>query len=179
MKLVNEEPYEINVDIYGIRDGPRLGRLRLQNKVGFSFSVIIKSLVPFTVIGIIFFLSNKLFYMQQPKLFEGFKFYFMGDFVPSYKGYLQDLVIAAGGTILHRKPVPEGQKAFSASSPKCQTFIIYSLEQPEQGHPSKGAILDRRQSDAKALASSAGAKAASNSWIFNSIAACKLQSFSE
>lgn len=57
MKLVNEEPYEINVDIYGIRDGPRLGRLRLQNKVGFSFSVIIKSLVPFTVIGIIFFFS--------------------------------------------------------------------------------------------------------------------------
>ncbi|KAL6282708.1 hypothetical protein ACE6H2_013637 [Prunus campanulata] len=147
MKLVNEEPYEINVDIYGIRDGPRLGRLRLQNK--------------------------------QPKLFDGFKFYFMGDFVPSYKGYLQDLVIAAGGTILHRKPVPEGQKAFSASSPKCQTFIIYSLEQPEQGHPSKGTILDRRQSDAKALASSAGAKAASNSWILNSIAACKFQSFSE
>lgn len=36
MKLVNEEPYEINVDIYGIRDGPRLGRIRLQNKVGFS-----------------------------------------------------------------------------------------------------------------------------------------------
>ncbi|CAB4276528.1 unnamed protein product [Prunus armeniaca] len=147
MKLVNEEPYEINFDIYGIRDGPRLGRLRLQNK--------------------------------QPKLFDGFKFYFMGDFVPSYKGYLQDLVIAAGGTILHRKPVPEGQKAFSASSPKCQNFIIYSLEQPKQGHPSKGTILDRRQSDAKALASSAGAKAASNSWILNSIAACKLQSFSE
>ncbi|MCI78273.1 protein BREAST CANCER SUSCEPTIBILITY 1-like, partial [Trifolium medium] len=43
--------------------------------------------------------------MQQPKLFDGYKFYFMGDFIPSYKGYLQDLVIAAGGTVLHRKPV--------------------------------------------------------------------------
>ncbi|RXH70242.1 hypothetical protein DVH24_007498 [Malus domestica] len=39
MKLVDEEPYEINVDIYGIRDGLRLGRLRLQNKVSFSSSL--------------------------------------------------------------------------------------------------------------------------------------------
>ncbi|CAN6689452.1 unnamed protein product [Malus baccata var. baccata] len=148
MKLVDEEPYEINVDIYGIRDGPRIGRLRLQNK--------------------------------QPKLFEGFKFYFMGDFIPSYKGYLQDLVIAAGGTVLQRKPVPEGPKALSASSPKCQTFIIYSLELPDQCHCSKkSTIFNTRQADAKALATSAGAKVASNSWVLNSIAACKLQNLSD
>ncbi|RXH86126.1 hypothetical protein DVH24_017179 [Malus domestica] len=40
MKLVDEEPYEINVDIYGIRDGPRLGRLRLQNKLESFVSVV-------------------------------------------------------------------------------------------------------------------------------------------
>lgn len=59
MKLVNEEPYEINVDIYGIRDGPRLGRLRLQNKVGFSLcsTMIMKSLVPSAVIRIILLYS--------------------------------------------------------------------------------------------------------------------------
>ena len=34
MQLVDEEPYEITVDIHGIRDGPRLGRLRLLNQVG-------------------------------------------------------------------------------------------------------------------------------------------------
>ncbi|KAM2042974.1 hypothetical protein ACFXTH_036469 [Malus domestica] len=148
MKLVDEEPYEIKVDIYGIRDGPRLGRLRLQNK--------------------------------QPKLFDGFKFYFMGDFLPSYKGYLQDLVIAAGGTILQRKPVPEGQKALSAGSPKCQTYIIYSLELPDQCHRSKkSTIFNTRQADAKALASSDGAMAVSNSWVLNSIAACKLQNLSD
>lgn len=33
MKLVQEEQYEIVVDIHGIRDGPRLGRLRILNKV--------------------------------------------------------------------------------------------------------------------------------------------------
>ncbi|CAI8600737.1 unnamed protein product [Vicia faba] len=38
--------------------------------------------------------SNELvidFIMQQPKLFDGYKFYFIGGFIPSYKGYLQDL----------------------------------------------------------------------------------------
>lgn len=123
---------------------------------------------------------NKQFYMQEPKLFDGLKFYFMGDFVPSYKGYLQDLVIAAGGTVLHRKPVPESQKVLSGSPPKCRTFIIYSLELPDQCHPSKkGTGSNLRQADAKSLASSAGANVASNSWILNSIAACKLQSLSE
>jgi BRCA1-associated RING domain protein 1 len=36
MQLVDEEPYEITVDIHGIRDGPQLGRLRLLNQVGYS-----------------------------------------------------------------------------------------------------------------------------------------------
>lgn len=33
MQIVDEEPYEITVDIHGIKDGPRLGRLRLLNQV--------------------------------------------------------------------------------------------------------------------------------------------------
>ncbi|XP_059438503.1 protein BREAST CANCER SUSCEPTIBILITY 1 homolog isoform X2 [Corylus avellana] len=139
MELVDEEPYEIAVDIHGIRDGPRLGRLRLLNK--------------------------------QPKLFDGCKFYFMGEFLPAYKGYLQDLVIAAGGTILHRRPVSEDQN---------QTFIIYSLELPDKCNPSKKTtIFNCRRSDAEAMASSTGAKVASNSWVLNSIAACHLQNLAE
>ncbi|KAK4491567.1 hypothetical protein RD792_002319 [Penstemon davidsonii] len=31
-ELVDEQPYEIAVDIHGVKDGPRLGRLRLLNK---------------------------------------------------------------------------------------------------------------------------------------------------
>lgn len=38
-KLVNEECFEITVDSHGIRDGPRLGRLRVQNKVGLPLSL--------------------------------------------------------------------------------------------------------------------------------------------
>lgn len=78
MKHVDEESYEIGVDIHGIKNGPRLGRLGLINK--------------------------------ELKLFELFKFYFTGDFIPSYKGYLQDLIIAAGGIVLHRKPIPQDHK---------------------------------------------------------------------
>uniref|UniRef100_A0A2N9G1B9 BRCT domain-containing protein n=1 Tax=Fagus sylvatica TaxID=28930 RepID=A0A2N9G1B9_FAGSY len=148
MQLVDEEPYEITVDIHGIRDGPQLGRLRLLN--------------------------------QQPKLFDGCKFYFMGDFTTAYKGYLQDLVIAAGGTILHRKPISEAQKAMSSGSSTCQTFIIYSLELPDKCDISqKPTIFNRRRSDAEALATSTGAKVASNSWVLNSIAACNLQNLAE
>ncbi|XP_028759187.1 protein BREAST CANCER SUSCEPTIBILITY 1 homolog isoform X1 [Neltuma alba] len=149
MEPVDEERYEINVDIHGIQDGPRLGRLRVLNK--------------------------------QPKLFDGYKFYFMGDFMPSYKGYLQDLVTAAGGIFLHRKPLCRDQKAsLSPDMHPPQTFIIYSLELPEKFGPLKReTILSQRRNDAEALARSTGSKAASNTWILNSIAACRLQSLVE
>lgn len=37
MEHVNEERYEINVDIHGMRNGPRLGRQRVINMVGIYF----------------------------------------------------------------------------------------------------------------------------------------------
>ncbi|OIV95749.1 hypothetical protein TanjilG_05297 [Lupinus angustifolius] len=145
MGPVDEGRYEINVDIHGIKDGPRLGRLRVLNK--------------------------------QPKLFNGYTFYFMGHFEPSYKGYLQDLVIAAGGNILHRKPVSADQETMFPDMHLYQTLIIYSLELPGKCSPSKkDKILNQRLCDSEAVASSTGSKVASNTWILNSIAACKLQS---
>ncbi|OMO74993.1 hypothetical protein CCACVL1_16363 [Corchorus capsularis] len=148
MKPVDELEYEISMDVHGIRDGPRQGRLRLLNK--------------------------------QPKLFDGSKFYMMGDFEPSYKGYLQDLVVAAGGNILHRKPISGDQEAPKSGSLVPSTFIIYSIEFPDKCTKSKkDKVLHRRKSDAEALASSTGAKAVSNSWVLNSISACKLQSLGE
>lgn len=149
MELVNEEPYEISIDVYGCKDGPKLGRLRLLNK--------------------------------QPKIFGGVKFYFCGDFVPSYKGYLQDLVTAAGGTVLHRKPISRDQELLmSESTAALPTFIIYSLELPNNCDPTKkNLILTRRRSDAEALATSTGAKVATNLWVLNSIASSKLQILEE
>ncbi|XP_039006571.1 protein BREAST CANCER SUSCEPTIBILITY 1 homolog isoform X2 [Hibiscus syriacus] len=145
MKPVDELPYEISIDVHGIRNGPRLGRLRLQNK--------------------------------QPKIFNECKFYIMGDFEPSYKGYLQDVVIAAGGTILHRKPISGDPGSILSGCPISSTFITYSVELPDKCDPKKKhMIVSRRQSDAEALANSIGAKAVSNSWVLNSISACKMQS---
>uniref|UniRef100_A0A6N2M806 BRCT domain-containing protein n=1 Tax=Salix viminalis TaxID=40686 RepID=A0A6N2M806_SALVM len=101
------------------------------------------------------------------------------DFIPSYKGYIQDLLVTGGGTILHRKPISGVQETLLLDS-KPPTFIIYSLEVPDKCGPSKKKmILTRRQSAAEALASSTGAKAVSNKWVLNSIAACKLQSLAK
>ncbi|CAA3013990.1 Hypothetical predicted protein [Olea europaea subsp. europaea] len=143
-EFVDEQHYEIEVDIHGIRDGPRLGRLRLINK--------------------------------QPKLFYGFKFFFMGDFEPSCKGYLQDLVIAAGGKVLSRKPVSGHEANLPLRPSVSTTIIIYSLELPDNCEPAdKNLILNDRRNSAKFLASCTGAVVASNSWIMNSIAGHKLQ----
>ncbi|KAM7258640.1 hypothetical protein ACFE04_014381 [Oxalis oulophora] len=142
---VDEEQYEISIDAHGIKGGPKLGRLRIQNK--------------------------------QQKLFNGLNFYLMGDFKPSYKGYLQNLVVAAGGNILHRKPITRDEVTPMSGSCKISTFIIYSIEVPDKCGPSKKkTILDCNRFKAEALASSCAAKAASNSWLLNSIAASKLQS---
>ncbi|XP_052179394.1 protein BREAST CANCER SUSCEPTIBILITY 1 homolog isoform X2 [Diospyros lotus] len=148
MEPVNEQPYEIALDIHGIRDGPRLGRLRVLNK--------------------------------QPNLFEKCEFYFTGEFAPSYKGYLHDLIIAAGGAVLQRKPISSVQEFASSGKKTSSTFIIFSLELPDKCDPDqKNSILKLRRLDAEALASSTRATVASNSWILDSIAACKLQNLAE
>ncbi|KAL1560489.1 protein BREAST CANCER SUSCEPTIBILITY 1 [Salvia divinorum] len=145
--IAGEEQFQISVDIHGIRDGPKLGRLRLLNK--------------------------------QPKLFDGCTFFFMGDFAPSYRGYLHDLVIAAGGKVLNRKPVAGDQTTALNGSSKT-AFIIYSVELPQQCKPYNGSsVMDQRRACAEASASSAEAMVASNSWIMNSIVGCKLQTVSK
>ncbi|GFZ10751.1 tetratricopeptide repeat (TPR)-like superfamily protein [Actinidia rufa] len=123
MKPVDEQLYEIGLDVHGIRDGPRIGRSRVLNK-----------------------------------------------------RYLHDLIIVAGGTILQRKPIPSNQESIPFGNPTSSTFIIYSLESPDKCDPNTtNLIFSQRRLDAEALASSTEAIAASNSWVLNSIAACKLQ----
>ncbi|CAN4076208.1 unnamed protein product [Withania somnifera] len=110
---------------------------------------------------------------KQPKLFDGYKFFFMGDFLPSYKSYLHDIVMAAGGIVLSRKPRAVDQGILSPECPP--PFVIYGYEQLDQYEGSeKNSILMLRRSDAEALARSTGAVAASNSWILNCIAGSKL-----
>lgn len=100
-------------------------------------------------------------HMQKPKLFNGLMFYIMGDFELAYRGYLQDMIVAAGGTILRRRPI-------SNDDSEASTIIVFSVE------PSKKKSLTERRFDAEALAKSSRARTASSSWVFDSIAGCQI-----
>ncbi|KAJ3698801.1 hypothetical protein LUZ61_002506 [Rhynchospora tenuis] len=136
-ELVSEEKFEVRVDVHGIRDGPRLGRLKASKK--------------------------------EPRLFNGMEFYLSGDYTTSYRGFIQDLIVTAGGTVLQRKPLSRDQHRLLVDSSKI--FIIYSIEHSEKQEKS----IRNKVSEAKALADTSGGKVASSAWIIDSIAACKLQ----
>ncbi|KAJ4956378.1 hypothetical protein NE237_013161 [Protea cynaroides] len=65
---------------------------------------------------------------KAPRLFSGRNFYFFGDFVPSYKECLGDLVLAAGGTLLKNKAMLFQRGSECATS---STFIVYNRDAPE------------------------------------------------
>lgn len=89
----------------------------------------------------------------------------------SYRGFIQDLIVAAGGTVLQRKPVSRHQQRLLYDS--SEILIIYSIEHSEKRERSIGDKL----SEAKILADASGGKVASSAWIIDSIAAFKLQPF--
>jgi BRCA1-associated RING domain protein 1 len=68
---------------------------------------------------------------QEPKLFEHIEFYFAGEFNPSYKGYIQDLINAAEGKILQRKPHKKDEEKLFNSNLVSKTMIIYSTKSPK------------------------------------------------
>lgn len=107
---------------------------------------------------------------KEPKLFEHIEFYFAGEFNPSYKGYIQDLINAAGGKILQRKPLKKDEEELFNRNLVSETIIIYSTESPKNEKVNK--------LEAKGIGNSCRAKAVSSSWILDSIAACKWQPLS-
>lgn len=109
---------------------------------------------------------------KQPRLFDGMRFYLHGDYTKSYRGFLQDLVVAAGGTVLHRKPVSRDQQKLLEDS--SLVIVVYSLENQEK-MKLDDADCRRQADDAQALACASGGKAASSAWIIDSVAACSLQ----
>jgi len=108
---------------------------------------------------------------KAPKLFEGLSFYLSGDFATSSKGYLQELVSAAGGLVLQRKPI--------MGQPECQsTIVLYNVELPETSKFSdKGKIVRNRLKEARSLANATGAQYTAHTWLLESIAACQLQPY--
>ncbi|ERN18923.1 hypothetical protein AMTR_s00067p00180030 [Amborella trichopoda] len=121
--------------------------------------------------------NGRLRIMQKvPKLLEGLTVYFSGEFEDSYKGYLEDLVLAAGGTILDTKPDSIALCEQITENPS--TIIIYSCEPPPKCKPSQvSSVIDNRFSQAKTLAAQTGANVCGHIWLLDTIAACRLQPF--
>lgn len=118
---------------------------------------------------------NLTFLLQEPNLFSGLTFYFTGDYAASFKGYLQDLVITAGGFILQRKPISRDHARLLGDSSVVKTLIVYSVEHPEKHNLDSNKVIDRRRSEAEALADALGCSLADSAWVIYSIAACKVQ----
>ncbi|KAJ0967536.1 hypothetical protein J5N97_024453 [Dioscorea zingiberensis] len=113
---------------------------------------------------------------KAPKLFAGLSFYLSGYYMPYYKGYLEDLILAAGGTVLQKDDTQLIQvSTVNETFPK--PLIVYSVEPPQGCNTDDmvSHVLKKRAEDAEALAAQIGAHAVCHTWLLDSIAACNLQ----
>ncbi|XP_043703850.1 BRCA1-associated RING domain protein 1-like [Telopea speciosissima] len=108
---------------------------------------------------------------KAPRLLTGLNFYFFGDFVPSYKECLQDLVLAAGGTFLTNTGILLPQDSKHATS---STFIVYNRDLPENC-TSMEEYMEFRFKEAEDFAAEFGCRVIGHTWLLESIAACKIQ----
>ncbi|XP_062148642.1 BRCA1-associated RING domain protein 1 isoform X3 [Alnus glutinosa] len=113
---------------------------------------------------------------NAPKLFNGFKFYFSGDFVPEYKDDLQNLVVTAGGAVLKSKEELLSQSCDEVAP--VRVLIVYNLDSPQGCKVGEEVdILWKRLSEAQDVAADIGSHVIGHTWLVESIAACKLQPF--
>lgn len=110
---------------------------------------------------------------KGPKLFGKLQFYFMPDFLSSYKADLQALVVAGGGGVLHRKPVTcVGDDAGGQR----KTIVVHNNENPSSYKKADiGKLMSKRQAEAQELAAFVGANVVPHQWILDSIGSSKVQ----
>ncbi|XXG89815.1 hypothetical protein AAC387_Pa12g1727 [Persea americana] len=114
---------------------------------------------------------------KAPKLFSGLEFFFFGDFVPSYKGYLKDLVIAAGGTNQVKEDM--GSQSSNSKITPAMNVIVYNRDPPQDCKSSQlSSIIEQRHGEAEAFAANTGSQVVDHTWLLESIAACRLQPWS-
>ncbi|KAF9606902.1 hypothetical protein IFM89_029501 [Coptis chinensis] len=144
MNPVNEEPYEVSIDVHGCQDGPKNGRERVMEKA--------------------------------PKLFNGLHIHLHGDFEQKYKGILEQLVEAAGGTLVTEDMLTSQSRDREAES--STRLVVYSLELPPEPQTDDLIFMKQRYEQAEKLANETRSWVLGHTWILESIAACKLQPFS-
>ncbi|WOG85904.1 hypothetical protein DCAR_0105097 [Daucus carota subsp. sativus] len=121
--------------------------------------------------------SGRLQTLQNaPKLFSGMNFYFSGDFFPAYKDDLQNLVTAAGGSVVKTK---EQLATLScAGQGSSTTLVVYNVDPVQPYTMDKGnSVVLQRHRTAEELATEFGCQVLKHIWILESIAACTLHPF--
>ena len=115
--------------------------------------------------------------LQAPKLFDGFEFYLVGDFMPAYKSDLLDLVEKAGGTIIQSEEQLVKQN-HAAQGTQPSSLVVYNCDL-SQGctFEEESSILQQRLAEAEDLAKQICFHTVQHTWILESIAACKLVPF--
>lgn len=80
-----------------------------------------------------------------------------------YKDNLEDLIAAAGGSIL--------EKAELSST----SLILYSMEPTQGNNLDTHEIINKRIAEAEELAAAVGCKAIPHTWLLDCIASCTVQ----
>ncbi|XP_027180435.1 BRCA1-associated RING domain protein 1 [Coffea eugenioides] len=110
---------------------------------------------------------------NEPKLFDGLKFYFSGDFVPAYKIDLLDLVRTAGGTILESAEQLMVQSLEQTTFHEC--LVVYNSDATRAcAIEEEISVISRRLEEAANAAKETNSPVVRHTWILESIAACKL-----
>ncbi|XWS31387.1 hypothetical protein CRYUN_Cryun23aG0071500 [Craigia yunnanensis] len=114
---------------------------------------------------------------NAPKLFDGFSFYFVSDYVSGYKEDLQNLVVAAGGTVLRRVEEELVEQNKGNKAVQTRMMVVYNLDAPKGSELGEVAIIWQRVSEAQDLATKIGGQVIGHTWLLESISAYKLQPF--
>lgn len=105
---------------------------------------------------------------KAPKLFDGLSFYFNGEFIPSYKSDLIELVRVGGGSIV------ENMEHVAAERHNLEdistTVVVYYHDHPQ------GCAAPKEE--AEGVAKSIDAHIVPHTWILESIAACQILPYS-
>ncbi|CAN6468907.1 unnamed protein product [Victoria cruziana] len=113
---------------------------------------------------------------KEPPLFTGLNFFFIGQYDASYRRYLQDLVLAAGGSVLRTLPVLDSESRPCRTS---STILVYYVARGDEAESSDGVyVTEQAIAEATSLAAKIGSRVAGHEWLLDSIAACCMQPLS-
>jgi len=83
--------------------------------------------------------------------------------MPGYKANLEELIAAAGGSILEKTEL------------STTSLILYSMEPPQGNNMDTLETINKRIAEAQELAATIGCKAIPHTWILDCIASCTVE----